>query len=148
VREGVVFGLLGHRDPQAISALILLSTDQDLDTRNWAMFGLGSQIDTDTPAIRDALASGLNDSDSEVRGEALVGLASRHDQRALEALPQELEKDDVGTLALEAAELLADPALVPHLEKLLATWTPDWNEEFRKRLLEAVAACRAGQRSP
>jgi HEAT repeat protein len=147
VRYGVTFGLLTHDDPRAISALLQLSADPDPDTRNWAMFGLGTQIDTDTAAIRDALARGVSDSDSEVRGEALVGLARRHDGRAMEALPRELGRDDVGILALEAAEILADPALLPHLERLLASLTPDSDVYFRGRLLEAITACQAGQQS-
>jgi HEAT repeat protein len=147
VRYGVAFGLLAQDDPRAISALLQLSADDDLDTRNWAMFGLGTQIDTDTAAIREALANGLNDPDPEVRGEALVGLARRHDGRAMQALTRELEREDVVVLALEAAEILADRTLLSHLERLLASLPPDANSYFRDRLLEAIAACQAGRRS-
>lgn len=145
VRYAVAFGLLGHEEDPAISTLIQLSGDSDLATRNWATFGLGSQIDTDTPAIRDALSTRLDDPDSEVRGEALVGLAYRQDPRALAALPGELEREDVGILALKAAERLADQALLPHLEKLLARLTPEDNDLFRQQLLKAIVACQASE---
>jgi len=73
VRYGVVFGLSGHEDPRAIAALIELTRDPDCDVRNWAVFGLGSQIDTDSPDIRDALRQALGDSDHEIRGDLRGG---------------------------------------------------------------------------
>ena len=80
--------------------------------RDWATFGLGSQIDPDTPEIREALARRLNDQDRDTRLEALVSLAKRKDDRVLKPLLAELSSDqDVAELALTAAEALADPAL-------------------------------------
>jgi HEAT repeat protein len=140
-------GLLTHEDEPAVLTLIALSSDPAVDVRSWATFGLGTQIDVDTPAIRNALMARLDDKDPEVRGEALVGLACRHDERVLRALPTELEKDDVVVLALEAAEILAVAWLVPHLERLLASLEPDANEYFRQRLIKAIAACRGEQQS-
>lgn len=144
VRSGVTFGLLAQDDPCAIAALIRLSTDPDLDTRDWAMFGLGSQTDVDTPEIRDALALGLSDSVPVVRGEALVGLARRHDGRVLEALTRELEREDFVVLALEAAELLADRSLLPQLERVWASQSEHAEGYFDMKLLAAIDACRAG----
>lgn len=142
VRLGVAIGLLTHEDESAVLTLITLSSDPAVDVRSWATFGLGTQIDVDTPAIRDALTARLEDEDPEVRGEALVGLACRHDERVLRALPAELEKADVVVLALEAAETLAVAWLVPHLERLLVSLGPDANEYFRQQLIRAIAACR------
>jgi HEAT repeat protein len=90
VRYAVVHALLGDTDPVAIVALIELSADEDSDVRNWATFGLGSQIDIDTPQIRETLALRLSDGDYEVRSEAIAGLAGRGDERAYTALAREL----------------------------------------------------------
>ncbi|MDQ6659561.1 MAG: HEAT repeat domain-containing protein [Chloroflexota bacterium] len=81
VRFGVVFGLLCYEDELAIQTLIELSTDTDAHVRDWATFGLGSQIDTDTPTIRAALVARLTDEDADTKREAMVGLARRHDPR-------------------------------------------------------------------
>lgn len=79
IRLGVVHGLTGHSHPDAIRVMIRLSSDSDRDVRNWATFGLGSQIKDDTPEIRAALRANVRDPDHEIRGEAIVGLAERND---------------------------------------------------------------------
>ncbi len=69
--------------PDAIGALIALSADPDAEARDWATFGLGSQLeDQDTEAIRDALAARLDDPGEDTSGEALLGLAHEDDPRA------------------------------------------------------------------
>ena len=52
--------------------------------RDWATFALGSLAPQDTPELRDALASRLEDPDPETRLEAVHGLALRGDMRAVE----------------------------------------------------------------
>jgi hypothetical protein len=89
--------------------------------------GLGA-IDVDTPEIRAALLSRVADEDEMTRGEALVGLARRKDQRVVEPLVKELErypdaKDD--GRSVEAAEAIADPRLVPVLTRLKQTADAD-----------------------
>ncbi|MEH2147231.1 hypothetical protein [Nostoc sp.] len=127
VRYGVVFGLLGYEDELAISTLIELSSDRDGDVRNWATFGLGSQIETDTTAIREALYQRFinenTDENYEIYAEALVGLAKRKDSRILTRLIEELLSDYVGVLAVEAAEEFADSRLYPALMQLQQRWT-------------------------
>jgi HEAT repeat protein len=86
VRQAAAFSLLGQEDPQAIAALVRLADDGDRDIRNWAVFGLGSMVEADTPALRDALAARLDDLDAEIREEALIGLARRADPRAIPLL--------------------------------------------------------------
>ena len=77
----------------------------------------------DTPEIRAALSARVIDEDMVTRGEALRGLALRHDERALEPLIAELDvmcaKDADNRLGddtlLEAAFYLGNPRLLPVL---------------------------------
>ena len=140
VRYGVVHGLLGHVAPAAVEALIQLSGDSDEEVRNWATFGLGSQIEeVDTPELRDALARRLDDEIDEVRGEALVGLARRKDGRVVGPLRRELERGNVVVLAVEAAEALGDRSLLPLLVQLRDA-PGQTDAYFLKVLSDAISA--------
>lgn len=139
VRYGVVHGISGHEDMLAIQTLIDLSADADADVRDWATFGLGSQIEMDTPAIRSALFARLADDDADTRGEAMVGLACRHDHRMLEPLLADLEEGYFGGLLLEAAAEIGDPRLYPVLLQLREDWEgeKDWRyKELEKALVQ------------
>ena len=128
VRHGVVLGLTGLTEPLAIGTLISMTTDSDELVRDWATFGLGTQLDVDTSEIRDALYARLFDEDEVVRGEGLVGLARRKDPRVFEPLLRELEKyptAEYGSYSLEAAEELADPRLLPALNLLKQSTYPE-----------------------
>jgi HEAT repeat protein len=122
VRFGVVLGVSCHEDDLAIQTLMELSADPDADVRNWATFGLGSQIDSDTPAIRASLVARLTDEDADTRGEALVGLARRQDQRMIEPLLKDLEDGYAGSLLVEAAAQIGDPRVYPALLWLRERW--------------------------
>jgi HEAT repeat protein len=121
VRQAVVVALLGFEDPLAIKTLIEMSSDRDELVRDWATFGLGKQIDTDTPEIRAALLARISDEDEVTRVEALVGLARRKDQRVIEPLIKELKRysdPEYGNYTVEAAEEIADARLLPTLMRL------------------------------
>jgi HEAT repeat protein len=139
IRYGVAVSLK-YETPLAISTLIELTSDEDRDVRNWATFSLGSMIDTNTEEIREALHKRLveEESDYEIFGEALVGLARRKDERVIAPLMQELLSDEVGELALEAAEEVGDPRLYPLLLKVKEWWN---GSEYS--LEEAIAKCKA-----
>jgi HEAT repeat protein len=121
VRFGVVLGLHGHDDDTAIRALIELSTDSDEEVRDWATFGLGTMVDSDSPEIRAALAARLDDPHEDTSAEAVAGLAKRGDTRALEPLLVLLETNQ-GPLVDEAAWAMAvhtgDGRLRPYIEAL------------------------------
>jgi HEAT repeat protein len=119
VREAVAFCLAKRDHDVARRALIGLSADPDSEVRNWATFGLGTLSGVDTTEIREALAARLSDPEDEVRGEAMRGLAARGDVRAIPAILEEIEQDQVMDLAIEAAALLPDKRFLPALEELL-----------------------------
>lgn len=136
VRHALAFAMGGRTDAISTATLIALSADVDSDTRDWATFALGALSDEDTPAIRDALVARLNDSDADVRGEAITGLLQRRDDRAVLPLLQELSRPEVGSLAVEAAGAMPRPEFIPHLEALHAAHPADETIE------EALTRCR------
>jgi HEAT repeat protein len=143
VRMGVVLGLSCQEDESAIQALIELSADEDEDVRNWATFGLGSQITIDTQTIRNTLYKrilsevGEDDTIAEIRGEALLGLAMRKDERVIELLIGELESGCVGKLSVEAALEIGDNRLYSSLVKL-----KDWWDIDAELLQTAISKCQ------
>ena len=139
VRFSVACGLLGYAEPTAVDALLELSVDADDEVRDWATFGIGSQIDLDTPEIRAALFARLEDANPDVQSEALVGLARRKDPRALPIIADHLQSSDLQLLDLDAAARFADPSLLPLLEQIELDPT---DEEAAKCLADAIQACR------
>jgi HEAT repeat protein len=126
---------------EAVSALILLSADGDPEVRDWATFGLGSQLDVDDEPVRDALAARLTDEEGDTAGEALLGLARRGDRRTLAPLLAWLA-DDPGNLVVEAAAELGAAEALPALLRLKqAGWQQD---DPRPSVLDdAIRACSA-----
>jgi hypothetical protein len=115
----------GEPGAELLAAAIGLTADPDPGVRCWACFTLGQQWPhVDTPELRRALADRLDDIDVETRHEALVGLAVRHDGRALPYVRAELERGDgrVHRLAMIAAGALGDPALHPLTVRHQAGW--------------------------
>lgn len=110
VRYSVVHALSCHDDERAINGLIELSTDSDEIVRDWATFGLGSLINTDTPAIRRALRARLNDTDPYAQNEAIEGLIRREDPSVIPTVVSELKRRVTHDL-LYAAERIASPQL-------------------------------------
>ncbi len=143
IRLGVAQGLLGFESEDAINTLILLSKDSDTDVRNWAMFGLATQIETDTSTIREALFAAASDVDFEVRGEAFVGLAIRKDLRVVDLLLEEWKSfSGVSILSLEAAQEIASPRLYSHLSSFVQTLDCEDDAAFEEQLYKALEACK------
>lgn len=140
-RFGVSAGLSCHDDLDAIAGLIYLSRDPDDGTRDWATFGLGKQTSLDTPELRDALAARLTDTDAEIRGEAIIGLALRQDDRARPAIEAALRGPFFGDWPLEAAEHLASPAWIPLIELHRQAADPEDTIRFASSFETALAAC-------
>ncbi len=119
VRDSLVFSHLGQEHNAAIQILIYLSKDKNTDVKNWATFGLGTQIDTDNEEIRNALWARVNDKHEETRFEAITGLCIRKDPRAKALIENELSKGENGTLLFEAIIELGDKTFIPTLKELL-----------------------------
>jgi len=142
VRRAVAIALLGIETPVAIDTLVDLSRDEEASVRDWSTFGLGAQLDLDTPRIREALLARASDPDGDTRAEALDGLVRRHDSRVLPFLLRALQSDLVGSLEVQAARDLGSTELVASLEKLKEWWDVD-----RELLDSAIAQCKAGTRT-
>jgi len=118
VRFQLTLALSCLENENAIKTLIELSNDRDSDTRNWATFGIGTQVENDTEEIRIALWNRVTDKDKITRLEAISGLAKRKDRKIKNILKTELENiDEDGSLILESIELFNDKDFVPLLEK-------------------------------
>ncbi len=139
VREAVVFGLVGNEDQLSIQTLIQLSSDECDEVRDWATFGIGTQIDANTAEIREALAARLHDEHVDTRHEAIVGLARCRDERVVPAILQELDREDPYNLPIEAAELFPHVEFIAPLEKLDELFSDDDDHDIRL----ALKACRA-----
>jgi len=141
VRHAVAFALMSHDDPRAVGVLVELSRDSDAMVRDWATFALGSLHDADTRDVREALAARLEDPDGDTRIEALVGLASRRDARAVAPLSRALALPQPGHVVVDAARAMGSSDLLP---TLLALRDAGWarNEVDRRLLDDAIAACR------
>ena len=126
-------------DDGVIAAMIRLSQDVDGEVRDWATMGLGTRLEVDNPAIRDALAARLDDDEGDTAGEALLGLALRKDSRALAPLLAWLD-DQPGNLVVEAAAALGSPEALPALLRLKEE---GWEEgDPRPSVLDdAIQAC-------
>jgi len=115
IKNGLVFSLLGKNDVNAIKTLIHLSADRLNHIRDWATFGIGSQIDKDTIEIRNALWKRVNDKHQDTKLEAIVGLARRKDNRVKEIIERELIGGEYGTLLFDAILHLKDKDFLPLL---------------------------------
>lgn len=118
VRYGLVQALSGLEQKDAIETIIDLSTDKDPDIRDWAIFSLGTQIETNNDSITKVLWERTKDSSELVRFEAIAGLAKRQDKRIKDILIKELKNiDDNGSIILESIEEFNDFEFIELLEK-------------------------------
>ena len=157
VREALVSTLPLLHDPprpEWVDAVIRLTEDSDLKVRDHACFVLAQQWrEIDTPFLREALAARLDDLDREVRCEALVGLAFRHDDRTVPRVRAALSRTSglVTRLELIAAGALGDPSFHPLVLRHLDGWDDDttWVDAVRRLTDPKVPArtCSAEWRS-
>jgi HEAT repeats len=114
------------RPTGVVPALITLSDDLVAEVRDCACHALGTRLsDVDTPEVRDALIARLSDRNRDVRGEALIGLARRHDPRVLPVLRRCLAGDDVWLIEMMAAGAIGHPSLHELVRGQLSGWRDD-----------------------
>jgi len=144
IKEGLVSSLLGKNDVNAIKTLIHFSADRLNYIRDWATFGIGTQIEKDTIEIRNALWKRVNDKHQDTKFEAIVGLAKRKDNRVKEIIERELVGGEYGTLLFDAILHLKDKDFLPLLcENLkLAENDKEINLEWIKDLKLCIAKLR------
>jgi len=137
VKEGLVFALQGIDNFNAIEILIKLSSDKLSHIRNWATFGLGTQIESDNKDIREALWKRVNDKHQETKLEAIVGLAKRKDNRVNEIIKREIIGGGYGTLLFDAIIETQDRRFLPLLKQNLKTIkgdktiNPEWEKDLK-----------------
>ncbi len=93
------------------------------------------------PPLRSALEKRLAESDPEIRGEALVGLARRQHTSIAPQILRELQGEFHGDWAVEAAGLLGDARFIPALEDLKGRITGEDTVYFLGSVNSAIAAC-------
>jgi len=129
IRFAVAFALGVYPDhPDSVEALLGLMSDTDDDVRDWTTFALGVLGTTDSDEVRAALARALDDSNEDVREEALAGLAKRKDPRALPPLLDALQHEAVTDRVIDAACSLLG------MERERKEWTTaDYAEALRAK---------------
>ena len=137
VKEGLVYALLGIDNLTAIETLIKLSSDKLSHIRNWATFGLGTQIERNNKNIRETLWNRVNDKHQETKLEAIVGLALRKDNRVNEIIKREIIDGEYGVLLFEAILEIKDKEFLPLLKQNLKsikndnTINPEWKKDLK-----------------
>ncbi|HEX8464647.1 MAG TPA: HEAT repeat domain-containing protein [Abditibacterium sp.] len=139
LRWNLALTLSHYETPESIKMLLDLTRDSSSDVRDWATFGLGTQCDLDTPAIRAALLERLNDEDEDTRAEAIFGLAKRHDRRVIAAIQRDFDAGFSGALLFQAILETPDASLLASLKAMAQNpnFPPDEDIEA------AIAACEA-----
>ncbi|HWX02898.1 HEAT repeat domain-containing protein [Collimonas sp.] len=142
IRLQVAITLGSYIEVESIDALLRLATDISDDVRNWATFSIGSMHRADNPNIRDLLWRNLQDRDEDVRGEAVVGLAIRKDERVVSVL-LELLDTDCRVFELDAAERMASPLLLDRLNALKKSVNDKdtIDSYWYRHLLDAIVSC-------
>ncbi len=140
INEGLVFALLGIDNLNAIETLIKLTSDKLSHIRNWATFGLGTQIERNNKTIREALWERVNDKNQETKLEAIVGLAKRKDKRVNDIIRREIIGGEYGTLLFEAIIETQDKEFLPLLKQNLRTIKDDKtiNTKWGKDLINCI----------
>ena len=143
VRWALTHTLAEYPEPEAVAALLRLSSDRDDAVRDWATFSLGTLSDADDEAVRARLWANAHDPNRDVRGEAVVGLARRSDPRAVDLLRERLVDGDCRVYELEAAEEMPRAELLGPLQALHADAerTRRLEPYWYRKLLDALDAC-------
>ena len=138
INENVPFG---ERDIESINLNRLIAMTRNVETanRDWAVFLL-AQLQMNTATVRKAFQMAASDENTDVRAEAILGLAQCDRSAALPYLQKELRCGTVTMPLLEAAAIVAHFSLIPDLEAFAA---PSDNQFLDGLVDEAIVACQA-----
>jgi HEAT repeats len=109
----------------AVTTLMQLTSDDDAHVRDWATFGLGTQVNVDGALVRQCLFARLDDPHDDTRAEALAGLARRHVPEIERHVLDALSAETVHRLAVESACYLGNPSFAELLDELTDWWDVD-----------------------
>ena len=146
IRFEVAVALGSYPEADSIDALLRLAKDDSDAVRDWATFGIGSMQEVDDSKVRDLLWANLQDKDEDVRGEALVGLAIRKDERIIPVL-LELLDTNCRVFELNASESVASPLLSERLNTIKDAVSNEngIDSYWFGCLLDAIDACSKKQ---
>jgi hypothetical protein len=96
IRYALTFSLFGIENKFALDMLIKLAHDKSLKIKDWATFGLGTQLKTDNEEIRKILYKNASSKNNQIRQEAIKGLSNRNDHRVNELIFKEFKKENFG----------------------------------------------------
>ncbi|HCL5252107.1 TPA: HEAT repeat domain-containing protein [Salmonella enterica] len=118
VRCAIAAALSNIDDNSTIPLLLSLLRDGNSDVRNWAAFSINlNQYDSED--IRKEFVGMLSDKNDDVRIEVISGLAERRDERVLDTIIKELNKDVIFDEVIVAAGNTGSKHLLPVLNELL-----------------------------
>jgi HEAT repeat protein len=145
IRFGVAVALGKYSEADSIGALVHLAKDDSDAVRDWATFSIGSMLEVDNPEVRNLLWANLQDTDEDVRGEALVGLAVRKEERIIPVL-LELLDTNCRVFELAASKAVASPILLSRLNTMKDAVTNGNGSDsyWYGCLLGAIDACSKG----
>lgn len=139
IRFALAYALGGVDDLLAINTLIFLSEDKISSIRDWATFGIGTQIERNNEQIREALWKRINDKHMYTRLEAINGLAKRKDPEVKEIIKRELLHGEYYSLLFESIEELGDKEFLPLLQQILKSSKAD--KEINQVWVEYLEHC-------
>ena len=139
IRKAIAFAFGRTGGFEAVQSLVQLCKDKDEDVRNWAAFGLrmlnSEEVKYDSSEMRNVLVSLLNDSNSEIREEAICALALLKDGHVFEHIEAGLNSEDISFQIIEAAGDLGDIRFLPRLRELHV----EWGDTSPSELIDALA---------
>ncbi len=117
IRIQVINCFLGLENITALDTLIYLTKDKKCQIRDWATFGIGTQIEISSESILKALWARTEDKDYVTRSEAIYGLALRNIVEVELKILEELENDNFDKLILKSINRLRVFKFLPKLKK-------------------------------
>ncbi|MET3539221.1 HEAT repeat domain-containing protein [Chryseobacterium limigenitum] len=138
IRYSLTFCLMGIKNEIAVKMLIKLAQDKSPKVRDWATFGLGSQMKTDNDEIRNILYKNSFSKDNQTRQEAIKGLANRKDERVKDIILKELNSQNFSSLIFDTLMNLENgDFFLPQLENIYNSCrgkediSEDWLEDLK-----------------